>query len=127
MTYDIGVQTYDRLSHMDIQPDTPYRENKTNNIEVETNPEQNETTTSNTKNQTNNVENKTKNYNYRNLALYYGTTNVKVSTTSKLIDFSTFISNVGGNLGLFVGFSVHGGFGFICDFIAAQCRRLNIF
>ena len=105
--------------------DTPDRENKSNDAEDEDKQERTENTANNTNNQTNNVENEIKNYRY--LSLYYGTTDVKVSTTSELIDFSTFISNVGGNLGLFVGFSVLGGFFFIYDFTAAQCRSLNIF
>ena len=62
----------------------------------------------------------------RILSIYYETTNVKVSTTSELIDLPTFISNVGGNLGLFVGFSVLGGLFFIYDLIAEARFRLNI-
>ena len=41
----------------------------------------------------------------RYINMYYSTTNVKISTTSKLLNLSSFISSVGGNLGLFVGFS----------------------
>ena len=37
--------------------------------------------------------------------LYYSTTDINVSTTSKLITLSSFISEIGGNLGLFIGFS----------------------
>ena len=105
--------------------DTPDRENKTNDAEQESKLEENETTANYTTNQTNNVENEIENY--RNLYLYYGTTDVKVSTTSELIDFSTFISNVGGNLGLFLGFSVLGTFFFIYDFVAEHCHSFNIF
>ena len=124
-TYDIGWQTYDALSQITIQKDTPDKSNKRKDAEQELKREKNETTANNTKTQTINVDNEIENYRY--LSLYYGTTNVKVSTTSELIDFPTFISNVGGNLGLFVGFSVLGGFFFVYDFIAAHYRSLNIF
>jgi hypothetical protein len=63
----------------------------------------------------------------RILGIYYDNPYIKISTTSELIDLPTFISNVGGNLGLFVGFSVLGGLFCIYDFIAASCCRLNIF
>ena len=123
--YDIGWQTYDALSQIAIQKDTPERVNKTKDAEQESKREENETTENNTKNQTNSDKKETDNYRY--LSLYYGTTDVKVSTTSELIDFSTFISNVGGNLGLFVGFSVLGGFFFIYDIISSYCRSLDSF
>ena len=42
---------------------------------------------------------------YRYIDISYSKTIVTVKTISKLIDFPTFISSVGGNLGLFVGFS----------------------
>ena len=41
----------------------------------------------------------------RAVFLYYSTTDIKVTTTSKLITLSSFISSIGGNLGLFIGFS----------------------
>ena len=41
----------------------------------------------------------------RYINMYYSTTNIKISTTSKLLNLSSFVSSVGGNLGLFVGFS----------------------
>ena len=58
--------------------------------------------------------------NSRAISIYYATTDVKVSTTSEVIDFPTFISNVGGNLGLFVEFSILGGLFFVYDFLAAR-------
>ena len=45
------------------------------------------------------------NWPLRTIAIYYPSTNVDVSTSSKLISFSSFVSSIGGNLGLFVGFS----------------------
>ena len=56
----------------------------------------------------------------RDISIYYATTGVRLSTTSALIDLSTFISNVGGNLGLFVEFSILGGLFFIYDFLAVR-------
>ena len=56
----------------------------------------------------------------RDISIYYATTGVRVSTTSALIDLATFISNVGGNLGLFVEFSILGGLFFIYDFLAVR-------
>ena len=41
----------------------------------------------------------------RAIFMYYSTTDIKVSTTSQLISLSSFISSIGGNLGLFCGFS----------------------
>ena len=49
----------------------------------------------------------------RVISMYYATTEVKVSTTSKLINIFNFISSVGGNLGLFLNFR---GFSFISGF-----------
>ena len=51
----------------------------------------------------------------RVISMYYATTEVKVSTTSKLINIFNFISSVGGNLGLFIGFSFVRVFFFIFD------------
>ena len=45
------------------------------------------------------------NWPLRTIAIYYPSGNVEVSTSSKLISFSSFVSSIGGNLGLFVGFS----------------------
>ena len=91
----MGIQTYDRLSGVNIKEkatsDTDTLTNDTNATKIEA-------------------------VSYRYLSIYYGTTDVKASTTSLKIDLNTFISNVGGNLGLFVGFSVLGGLFFIYDF-----------
>ena len=56
----------------------------------------------------------------RLITLFYSTTDVKVSTTNLRVDFNTFVSNVGGSLGLFIGFSVLGGFFFIYDYISSK-------
>ena len=64
--------------------------------------------------------------NINRVSLYYGTTDVRVFSTSALIDLPTFISNVGGNLGLFIGFSLLGAFFSIYDFIDALFGRANI-
>ena len=41
----------------------------------------------------------------RTVAMYYTTSDVTTFTEARLIDFSGFVSAVGGNLGLFLGFS----------------------
>ena len=98
----MGIQTYDRLSSVNI------KEKATNGTDTLTN-DTNAT--------------KIEAVSYRYLSIYYGTTDVKASTTSLKIDLNTFISNVGGNLGLFVGFSVLGGLFFIYDFTQTCTRR----
>ena len=97
--YDVGIQTYDQLSGI-------YIKEKASNG---TNTSKNDTATNNSEPVL-----------YRYLSFYYGTTDVKASTTSLKIDFNTFISNVGGNLGLFVGVDILGGLFFIYDFIASR-------
>ena len=73
-------------------------------------------TIGNEKKQKNERVNK-KEHNARIVQLYYTTTDVKVSKTSLRLDFNTFISNVGGNLGLFLGFSIIGGMFFMLDLV----------
>ena len=98
-TYEVATQTYDRLSNVAIK-DTQI--NITDQMENDENVTEFDPSL------------------IRSAAIYYATTNVKVSTTSLKIDLSTFISNVGGNLGLFVGFSVLGSLFFIYDFITSK-------
>ena len=50
----------------------------------------------------------------RAIYMYYSTTDIKVSTTSKVISLSSFISSIGGNLGLFCGFSFLSSFFYVC-------------
>ena len=57
---------------------------------------------------------------HRLIYLFYTSTDVTVSTTSLRVDFNTFVSNVGGSLGLFIGFSVLGGFFFVFDIICSK-------
>ena len=87
VTFDVGIQTYDALSKINI------REEEDSIDEEE---------------------------DARDISIYYATTGVRVSTTSALIDLATFISNVGGNLGLFVEFSILGGLFFVYDFLAVR-------
>ena len=58
--------------------------------------------------------------NSRRIMIFYSTTGIKVSTTSLRVDLNTFVSNVGGSLGLFIGFSVLGGFFFVYDVISSK-------
>ena len=53
---------------------------------------------------------------YRGVHVSYSKTVVTEMTTSKLVDTATFISSIGGNLGLFVGFSFINGFFFLYDY-----------
>ena len=102
--YEVGIQTYDRLSLVNIGLPILNIKNVTRNIAS---------------------GNKSEISVPRVFYIYYGTTDVQVSTTSLKIDRNTFISNVGGNLGLFVGFSVFGGLSCIYNFIASHiCKNV---
>lgn len=102
--FDVRTQTYDDTTFVDIFAEDPQDINGTqNDIQIATETNEN--------NEINSTEKEPTTYRY--LAMYYATTDVKISTTSKLINVSTFISSVGGNLGLFVGFSFISGFFFI--------------
>ena len=67
-------------------------------------------------------EGKFKNIDARLINLFYSSTDVKVSTTSLKVDINTFVSNVGGSLGLFIGFSVLGGVFFVYDIISSKTK-----
>ena len=56
----------------------------------------------------------------RVILLFYTATDVKISKTSLKVDLNTFVSNVGGSLGLFIGFSVLGVIFFIYDLISSK-------
>ena len=107
--YDAGVTSYDRFSFVSIKEPADKFVNTTEK-------EENATGLDDPINRLRND---------RLLNFNYGTTNVKVYTTSLKIDLNTFISNVGGNLGLFVGFSVLGGLFSIYDFIS-QHISMNV-
>ena len=113
--YEVGIQTYDLLSFVNIGGDIS---NDTNETSYNVND------TDKSKQKTKRTK-KIKISSTRSISIYFATTDVKVYTTSYKIDFNTFISNVGGNLGLFVGFSVLGGLFFIYDFIASHvCKNV---
>ena len=113
--YDVGVQVYDLLSGVNIGGDI-------SNATTETSSNVNDS--NKPKNKTKKTK-KSKISSTRSLNIYFATTDVKVYTTSYKIDLNTFISNVGGNLGLFVGFSVLGGLFSIFDFIASHvCKNM---
>ena len=125
-TYSVGVQTYDTMSfvYMPSEANDDANDQSTNN---------NITTDNNTVAQSGNDEiNKTEKETepgYRYVAMYYATANVKISTRSKLINLSTFISSTGGNLGLFVGFSFISGFFYIYGLLENRenFRFMNMF
>ena len=113
--YEVGIQTYDLLSFVNIGGDIS---NDTNETSYNVND------TDKSKQKTKRTK-KIKISSTRSISIYFATTDVKVYTTSYKIDFNTFISNVGGNLGLFVGFSVLGGLFFVYDFIASHvCKNM---
>lgn len=56
----------------------------------------------------------------RNIWMYYTTTAISTFETDKLIDFSTFISAIGGNLGLFLGISFVGVLFSLYDWIQSK-------
>ena len=58
-----------------------------------------------------------KTHDHRAVLARYSKTVVTEMTTSKLIDTATFISSIGGNLGLFVGFSFINGFFFMYEYV----------
>jgi len=59
----------------------------------------------------------------RLINLFYSTTDEVISTTSLMVDFNTFVSNVGGSLGLFLEFSFIAGFYFIYDLISSRMEK----
>ena len=92
--YRVGIQTFDKLSFVSIKDPTP---NSTldKNITSKTSKDSSE----------NGKDNQKENTPSRAIYIYYSTTNVRLSSTSKLVSLSSFISSIGGNLGLFIGFS----------------------
>ena len=55
---------------------------------------------------------------YITFGIYYSAAATKVSKIINLIDVATFIGSVGGNLGLFLGFSFLGGLYAACEFLS---------
>ena len=98
--YNVGLQSFDRLSFINIE-------------------------------ETTNDENTAKKDSSRAIFMYYSTTDIKVSTTSKLISLSSFISSIGGNLGLFCGFSFLSSFFYVYRIIQGllhnRTRQSNSF
>ena len=98
VTYDAGFQVYDIMSQISIKGTETKKE-----------------TTCRNRKQKNINTSRLNGTGYRYINIYYAVTDVKISITSKMMNLPTFISNVGGNLGLFVGFSVLGVMYFIYD------------
>ena len=59
----------------------------------------------------------------RYITMYYTSSDVTTLTEDKLIDFSGFVSAIGGNLGLFLGFSFLGMFSSLYEYIE---KRLSL-
>ena len=61
----------------------------------------------------------------KEILLYYSTTTVKVISEAKMINFPSFVSAVGGNLGLFVGFSFLGFFSCFYASVRRLCTKAD--
>ena len=91
--FSVGILEFDERSHIHI------KEKKKNGVNVSTDSD---------KEIGNDID-------YFKIRLYYSTMDVKVSTTVNLIDVPTFVGSIGGNLGLFLGFSFLGSLQVIAD------------
>ena len=60
----------------------------------------------------------------KEILFYYSTTSIQILTEDAVINFSNFVSAVGGNLGLFVGFSFLGFFSCFYKTSKRLCRKL---
>ena len=59
----------------------------------------------------------------KEILIYYSTTTVKVISEANMINFPNFVSAVGGNLGLFVGFSFLGFFSCFYTSVKSICTK----
>ena len=59
------------------------------------------------------------------IIFYYYTTEIEVITVDLLINFSNFLSAIGGNLGMFIGFSFFGCFAAAYDAINRISKQVN--
>ena len=57
----------------------------------------------------------------------YSTTEIKVVTEEFLISFSSFISSIGGNFGMLIGFSCFGVFSWAFDRVKRVFNQKNVF
>ena len=62
----------------------------------------------------------------RHILISYSKNIVTAMTTSKLVDLATFISSIGGNLGLFVGFSLINSLFFLFEQLEKLMKRTKI-
>ena len=58
------------------------------------------------------------------ILFYYATTSIQIVTEDRMINFSNFVSAVGGNLGLFVGFSFLGFFSLFYKTSKRICKKV---
>ena len=63
---------------------------------------------------------------YIGMFFMYATTEVKVIKEELLISFSNFVSSIGGNLGMFIGFSCFGVFSWIFDHMKRILDKKNV-
>ena len=60
------------------------------------------------------------------ILFYYPTTDIRVESVEILVDFNSFISSVGGSLGLFLGFSFLGFLSLFYDCIKTLYRNMHM-
>ena len=114
----MGVNSYDDLSIIDIDKEEAYKDYSQSTYGEEDygnesrwmDGEESYANDCRWNNQEENYENAS-----RWIYMSYSTTKVKISTTSRLIEFASFVGSVGGNLGLFVGFSFISMFFFVYE------------
>ena len=61
----------------------------------------------------------------RYITMYYTTADIATFTSDKLVDFSAFISGIGGNLGLFLGLSFLGMLFWLYEWMENAYMKLN--
>ena len=103
MKYEAATLSYDKYASLSVAPET--------------------LTTNASKLENGQYQGKDEN---KQIYVYYSSTEVNVLTEEFILDFSNFISAIGGNLGMFIGFSFLGFFSWFYDMVDRLCNRINI-
>ena len=96
--YEAQTLSYDKFSSITIIPDNNDTNNLSDNNQIAREDED------------------------KMIIFYYYTTEIEVITVDLLINFSNFLSAIGGNLGMFIGFSFFGCFASGYDAIKRICK-----
>ena len=88
--------------------ETAIIDSNSNESNAETSARQCNTLQGNSSNKDSTLANNQAKLKYRFIKVYYTTGDELIFSSDRLVDFSNFISSVGGNLGLFLGFSFLG-------------------